>query len=61
MCVMAKVEILSFIPGSFLGAASFFGSGVKLDASIVMLLVSLAYGAILGYISEEDGKSIAKA
>jgi Protein of unknown function (DUF1097) len=60
MCVMAKVDLLSFIPGSFLGAAAFFGSGVKLDASIVMLLVSLVCGVVLGYISEAGAKAIAK-
>lgn len=60
MCVMAKVDILSFIPGSFLGAAAFFGSGVKLDASIVMLLVSLICGVVLGYVSEAGAKAIAK-
>lgn len=61
MCVMAKVDILSSIPSSFLGAAAFFGSGVKLDASIAMLLVSLVCGSVLGYISEAGAKSIAKA
>jgi hypothetical protein len=29
MYVMAKVDNLSFIPGSFLGAVAFFGSGVN--------------------------------
>ncbi|MGB8339050.1 MAG: DUF1097 domain-containing protein [Burkholderiales bacterium] len=60
MCVMAKVDLLSFIPGSFLGAASFFGTGGKLDSTLVMVLVSLLCGLVLGYISEAGAKAIAK-
>jgi Protein of unknown function (DUF1097) len=59
MCVMAKVDLLSFIPGSFLGAAAYFASGAKPEG-LAMLLVSLVCGAVLGYVSEAGAKAIAK-
>jgi hypothetical protein len=66
-CVEAKIPLLSFIPGAFLGAAVWVGvdvAGAGADAGIVdkadiMIPVSLIIGAILGYISEVIGKKMA--
>jgi hypothetical protein len=62
MCVQAKVAILSFIPGAFLGAGTWVGaSGGGLDAPNLMICVSLVAGAVLGYASEVVGKKMAGA
>lgn len=62
MCVQAKVPMLSFIPGAFLGAATWVGAGAGgvLSAATIMVTVSLVLGAILGYVSEIVGKKLAK-
>lgn len=66
-CVQAKIPLLAFIPGAFLGAATWVGvdvagagnDGGALDAADVMIPVSMVVGAILGYISEAVGKKMA--
>jgi hypothetical protein len=62
MCVQAKVNLLSFIPGAFLGAATWVGAGggASLSMASIMIAVSLVLGAVLGYISEIGGKKLAK-
>lgn len=47
MCVQASVPLLSFIPGAFAGAASFFGTGFDLTGTVLALVV----GASLGWLS----------
>lgn len=47
MCVQASVPLLSFIPGAFAGAASFFGTGFDLTGTVL----ALALGAGLGWLS----------
>ncbi len=51
MCVQAHLPILGFIPGSFIGAASYFGAGASTDV-LIPVAISLVCGAVLGYISE---------
>lgn len=66
-CVQAKIPLLSFIPGVFLGAATWVGvdvagaasDGGMLDAADIMIPVSMVVGAVLGYISETAGKKLA--
>mgnify|MGYP000970319747 CR=1 FL=1 len=48
MCVEAKINILSFIPGAFCGCAVYFGSGLKWEAAAIALII----GAVLGYLSD---------
>jgi hypothetical protein len=47
MCVQASVPLLSFIPGAFAGAASFFGTGFDLTGTVLALVI----GASLGWLS----------
>ncbi|HSI95764.1 MAG: DUF1097 domain-containing protein [Methylophilaceae bacterium] len=66
-CVQAKLPLLSFIPGAFLGAATWVGvdvagaggDGGVVDAADIMIPVSMVIGALLGYISELGGKALA--
>lgn len=48
MCLQANISLLAFIPGAFIGAAIYFGSG-----DVVTAVVGLVSGAIFGYISEK--------
>jgi hypothetical protein len=61
MCVQANVPLLSFIPGAFLGAATWVaaGGGGSLNKTSLMITVSMILGAIFGYISEMVGKKLA--
>lgn len=56
MCVQATVPLLAFIPGAFVGAAAFFGSGGVFWATAA----SLVAGALLAYASELLGDVIEK-
>lgn len=66
-CIQAKIPLLSFIPGAFLGAATWVGvdvagagaDGGVVDAADIMIPVSMVIGAVLGYISEMAGKKLA--
>ena len=61
MCVQANLPLLSFIPGAFLGAATYVGAGGtgRVDRTLVMVALSMVLGAIFGYISEIVGKKLA--
>lgn len=61
MCVQANLPVLSFIPGAFLGAATWVGAGGggSLTRASLMIPISMILGAILGYVSEAVGKRIA--
>lgn len=61
MCVQANVPLLSFIPGAFMGAATWVGAGGggSLNRASLMIPISMILGAILGYISEALGKKLA--
>jgi hypothetical protein len=66
ICVQSKISLLSFIPGAFLGAATWVGvdvAGAANDGGVVnmadvMIPVSMVVGAILGYVSEAVGKKL---
>ncbi|MBP8133647.1 MAG: DUF1097 family protein, partial [Zoogloea sp.] len=51
---------LSYTPAAFLGAASFFGSGGKIDISIALVALTWVVGLGFGYASESVGKKLAR-
>lgn len=55
LCQLSKIDLFSFIPGAFIGAASFFGAGAPLDQKLGWVLVSIVCGALMGLISERFG------
>jgi hypothetical protein len=59
MCAQAHIGLLSFIPGAFFGAASYFGAGAKPEV-IIIVAISLILGSVLGIISDVLAKGIAK-
>jgi hypothetical protein len=54
MCVQAAWSPLGFIPGAFVGAASFFGTGGLFWSTVA----SLVLGVLLAYVSELLGDVI---
>ena len=58
LCQLSKVNLFSFIPGAFIGAASFFGAGAPLDQKLAWVLVSIVCGAVMGLISERVGQAL---
>jgi Protein of unknown function (DUF1097) len=56
MCMQARWALISFIPATFVGAASFFGN----DTLVLTTLISLVVGALLGYASEVLGGQLMK-
>jgi Protein of unknown function (DUF1097) len=62
MVLQAKIPLLSFIPGSFLGAATavsvVVGAGTTFPHPWVKTIVALVVGAVLGYVSEMLAGSI---
>jgi len=60
LVVLSDVTVLSYTPAAFLGAATYFGSGGKVDESILFVILSWVAGLALGYLSEALGKMMAK-
>jgi hypothetical protein len=60
LVAMADIGALSYTPAAFLGAASFFGSGGKIDLSIALVALTWIAGLAFGYVSESVGKKIAR-
>lgn len=58
LCQLSKIDLLSFIPGGFIGAASFFGAGAPLGDKLVWVLVSILCGAAMGLVSEKIGQAM---
>ncbi len=52
MVLQAKIGVLSFIPGAFLGAATAVGVVVGANGAWSRTVVALVIGAVLGYLSE---------
>jgi hypothetical protein len=53
LCRISQIDLLSCIPASFIGAASFFGAGAPMDAKLLWVLVSIACGAVMGLLSQK--------
>lgn len=60
LVAMAEVPLLAYTPAAFLGAASFFGSGGKVDAGIAFVMLTWVAGIAFGFASEQVGKRIAR-
>jgi hypothetical protein len=60
MVLQSKIPLLDFVPGAFLGAATWVGAGggASVTAQGSMILVSLVLGAGLGFLSEYVGKRL---
>lgn len=54
MCYQAKCKKLSFIPGTFMGACSTFGS----SGDYKLVIISLLCGSLVGFFSDLAGKYI---
>ena len=52
MVLQAKISSLSFIPGSFLGAATAVSVVVGAKGTWTSTIIALVAGAVLGYVSE---------
>lgn len=52
MVLQAKIPALSFIPGSFLGAATAVSVVVGAKGTWTSTVIALVAGAVLGYVSE---------
>jgi hypothetical protein len=61
LCQLSRISLLSFIPGAFVGAASFFGAGATVDEKLFWVLVSIVCGAVMGYLSERLGAVLTRA
>ena len=59
LVAMADITFLAYTPAAFLGAASFFGSGGKVDESIAFVLLTWVVGVSFGFFSEAMGKRLA--
>lgn len=63
MCVQAAVPLISFIPGAFVGAASYFGlqgaNGFS-GPGFWTVVVSLVGGTVLAFASEKGADAIEK-
>ncbi|MBX3684632.1 MAG: DUF1097 domain-containing protein [Rhodocyclaceae bacterium] len=60
LVAMADVPALAYTPAAFLGAACFFGSGAKLDASALFVCLTWCLGVLFGLLSEQIGKRLAR-
>lgn len=60
LVAIANIDVFSYTPACFLGTATFFGAGAKLDETIVFLVLSWLLGILIGYVHEAVGKKIAR-
>lgn len=56
MVMQANIKILSFIPGTFAGAAAYFGTNYDWKKTAIALVI----GALLAYLSEIIGTALTK-
>ena len=61
LVAISDFGVFSYTPAAFLGAATYFGSGSKIDESIAFVIVSWVAGLLLGFASEAIGQKIARA
>ena len=57
MCLQAAVPLLAFIPGTFVGAACYFGSNYKFLPTVIALII----GILFAWASDLLGKVIQRA
>ena len=60
LVLQSRVQIRSFIPGAFCGAAVTAWAAPSDPQGYLMVAVALVAGAVLGYISEMGAGMIAK-
>jgi len=60
LVAMASHKALAYTPAAFLGAASYFGSGGKVDESIFFVVASWVVGVAFGYASERMGVKLTR-
>jgi hypothetical protein len=60
MVLQAKLSLLSFIPGAFLGAATAVSVVVGANGTWTRTIIALVAGALLGYLSEALAGAIAR-
>ena len=60
MVLQAKISLLGFIPGAFLGAATAVSVVVGASGTWSRTILALLIGAILGYLSEMLAGAISK-
>ena len=60
LVAMSEIGTFSYTPAAFLGAATYFGSGSKVDESIAFVMLSWVAGLLLGFASEAIGHKIAR-
>jgi hypothetical protein len=60
MVLQAKIPLLSFIPGSFLGAATAVSVVVGANGTWSRTIIALIVGALLGYLSEALAGAISR-
>jgi len=60
LVAISDIGLFSYTPAAFLGAATYFGSGSKIDESIAFVILSWVAGLLLGFASEAIGHKIAR-
>ena len=60
LVAISDIGLFSYTPAAFLGAATYFGSGSKIDESIAFVMLSWVAGLLLGFASEAIGQKIAR-
>lgn len=53
LCLLAVIPVLSCIPASFIGAATFFAAGKPAGVQLLWVLCSIVIGALLGLASQK--------
>ena len=53
MCLQAGVSVLSFIPGAFIGAASYFGTNFDFWGTVIAIVVGALFGFASGWLGEK--------
>jgi hypothetical protein len=56
MCWQARIPLLAFIPGAFIGCSTFFGANLDFSGSVLGLIC----GGLLGYASEQGGTFLSR-
>lgn len=52
MCIQAKINVLKFIPGTFLGAAALFSSNGEWLSAFVGVFIGAIFGFLMTYTGE---------